>query len=330
MVLFGAGIASKTSVGDAHAMHESPLPPDPELPGALARIPILAATDPTLLHVERLGGLTNRVYRVRAPGGEFALRIPGAGTASYIDRRVEAHNARLASRCGVSPELIHFDEADGLMLTRFRAETTTMSSNLFRTRPGSPARAARAFRKLHESAPEFQYRFELFAKIEEYRVYLDARGAEYPTDYFRVIEEAGLVRRRLSEVEIPLAPCHCDPLAENFLDDGEKMWIVDWEYSGMNDPLWDLGDLSVEAGFDEAQDEELLEAYCASEIHPSIRGRFHVYKAMCDLLWTLWGLIQHANQNPAEDFWLYATTRFARCRARMIEPEFQRRLSWIV
>jgi thiamine kinase-like enzyme len=105
------------------------------------------------------------------------------------------------------------------------------------------------------------------------------------------------------------------------------MWIVDWEYSGMNDPLWDLGDLSVEAGFDADQDMELLRAYFGRDPSPAELGRMVVYKAMCDLLWTLWGLIQHADGNPAEDFWAYATGRFARCRALMETPAFSHHLA---
>jgi thiamine kinase-like enzyme len=118
-------------------------------------------------------------------------------------------------------------------------------------------------------------------------------------------------------------------LCENFLDDGERMWVVDWEYSGMNDPLWDLGDLSVEAGFSDAQDLEMMMAYCGGEPPPAKMGRMVIYKAMCDLLWTLWGLIQHANDNPAEDFWAYSITRYQRCQALMNRPEFRTHLAAI-
>lgn len=104
------------------------------------------------------------------------------------------------------------------------------------------------------------------------------------------------------------------------------MWLVDWEYSGMNDPMWDLGDLSVEAGFDHAQDEEMIRGYFGSEASPSDRGRIVIYKAMCDLLWTLWGLIQFANKNPVDDFWAYATNRFERCKTLMADPDFARHL----
>ena len=107
------------------------------------------------------------------------------------------------------------------------------------------------------------------------------------------------------------------------------MWIVDWEYSGMNDPMWDLGDLSVEAGMEAGQEEDMLTAYFGHEARADDRGRMVAYKAMCDLLWTLWSLIQHANRNPADDFWSYAAMRFARCRALMATPAFTAHLAAI-
>ena len=197
----------------------------------------------------------------------------------------------------------------------------TMTPERFR-RPGAPARAAAAFRKLHASGVTFAFRFELFAMIDDYLGVLGRLGAELPAGYHDVVAEAGAVRAALDAHPAALAPCHCDPLCENLIDTGERMWLVDWEYSGMNDPIWDLGDLSVEAGFGEEADRELLEAYCGGPPSAAVAGRMVAYKAMCDLLWTLWGLIQHANGNPAEDFWAYSVTRFERCKALMASPGF--------
>jgi thiamine kinase-like enzyme len=90
----------------------------------------------------------------------------------------------------------------------------------------------------------------------------------------------------------------------------------------MNDPLWDLGDLSVEGGFDARQDEEMIRAYFGREPRAAEFGRIVIYKAMCDLLWTLWGLIQHANRNPVDDFWKYSLQRFERCKQLMGDPQF--------
>ncbi len=269
----------------------------------------------------RLGGLTNQVYRVETDAGVFVLRLPGEGTEAYIDRQVEAANARAAARAGVSPELVKVDASSGLMLTRF-VEGQTMTPDLFKTRPGAPSRAALAFKALHTCGETFQFRFELFAMIDSYMTLLGERGAKLPDGYHDALAQAEDVRAAFDAHPAPLAPCHCDPLCENFIDDGTRMWMVDWEYSGMNDPLWDLGDLSVEAAFGRAEEAEMLTAYFGRAPTAAEQGRVVLYKAMCDLLWTLWGLIQHANNNPADDFWAYATGRFERCKALMAEPEF--------
>ena len=274
---------------------------------------------------QRLGGLTNRVWHM----GAHILRIPGEGTAEYIDRANEAVAARAAAAAGVSPEVVHVDPASGVMVTRFIPDCVTMTPALFRSRAGSPARAARAFRQLHDSGQVFPARFDLFAMIDDYSALLATKAMALPEGYEAAVAEAQAVRAALALHPVPLVPCHCDPLCENFLDTGARMWIVDWEYSGMNDPMWDLGDLSVEAGFDAAQDEELLAAYFGGPAHPADRGRMVIYKAMCDLLWTLWGLIQHANGNPADDFMAYATGRFDRCRALMRDPGFAGHLAAI-
>jgi len=276
---------------------------------------------------ERLGGLTNRVYRVEAAGRSVVVRIPGEGTEAYIDRAVEAHNAEAAARAGVSPEVVFADPASGVMITRTVPGIVTMTPEGFRDRAGAAARAGRALARLHGSGETFRFRFELFAMIDDYLKVLSTKDVDLPEGYHDVVAAAGPVKEALAAADLPLAPCHCDPLCENFLDTGAEMWIVDWEYSGMNDPMWDLGDLSVEAGMDAAQDAEMMQAYFGRAPTGFETGRMVIYKAMCDLLWTLWGLIQHADGNPAEDFWAYSTGRFARCKALMQDPVFDRHVA---
>ena len=121
---------------------------------------------------------------------------------------------------------------------------------------------------------------------------------------------------------LPNKPCHCDPMVENCVDNGEKMFIIDFEYAGNNDPMWDLGDISVEGDFSQEQDREFLLAYFNHEPSEFDMGRMVMYKAMCDLLWTLWGVVQHANNNPVDDFWAYAVGRLERCRRLMASGDF--------
>jgi thiamine kinase-like enzyme len=266
----------------------------------------------------RLGGLTNMVYRL----GDYCLRVPGDGTEEYIDRKNEAVAAAEAAAAGVSPEVLHVEPATGIMVTRFIDGAVTMTPEAFAARAGASVRAGEALSRLHGSGAVFPFRFELFAMIDEYLAILSTKDVTLPEGYHQVVDEAEAVRTALSAHPVPLAPCHCDPLCENFLDTGKRMWIVDWEYAGMNDPMWDLGDLSVEAGLTPQQDSEMLAAYFGAEASVFDHGRMVIYKAMCDLLWTLWGLIQLANDNPAEDFRAYADGRFARCKALMAGPDF--------
>ncbi len=293
------------------------------LDAALARIPSLAGVSVT---TTRLAGLTNVNHLVDTGTDRLVVRLPGAGTSEYIDRHTEEVAARSAAAAGVNADVVFFDPADGLMVTRFVDGAATMSAERFRDLD-AVARAGRAFRRLHTAAAPFATDFQLFGMIDEYKQLIANKGAALPHGYEALQARADLTRQALESTARPLVPSHCDPLCENFLDTGERMYVIDYEYSGNNDPMWDLGDLSVEGGFDPEQDDALLRAYFDGEPPAAEVGRMVAYKAMCDLLWTLWGVIQHVNGNPAEDFWAYAAGRFDRCASLMNSPEYALQLT---
>lgn len=290
-----------------------------QLTAAFARVPLLSTCTPAT--ATRLAGLTNVNYLVDTDDGRVVLRLPGLGTSEYIDRAAEAVAAASAAEAGVNAPLVHFDASDGLMVTRYVEGSVTMDAERFRDL-GAVARAGEAFARLHRTAAPFAVDFRLFAMIDEYKGLLASKGATLPAGYDELQARAESARAALEANPVSLVPSHCDPLCENFLDTGERMYVIDYEYSGNNDPMWDLGDLSVEGGFDAEQDAVLLQAYFGGTPPASAVGRMVVYKALCDLLWTLWGVIQHVNGNPADDFWAYATGRFERCRALMTGDGF--------
>jgi thiamine kinase-like enzyme len=289
---------------------------------ALTHIKLFWCLDERDIKVKRLGGLTNEVFYVDHAGEQYVLRLPGKGTEEYINRAHERVAAKEAARVKVAPDVVYADDATGIMVTRYADENVTMSPKLFQMRKGAAARAAEALKKLHASDAKFPARFELFAMIDEYLKVLSTKDVELPDGYHDALMQAKKVRKVLAAHPLPLVACHCDPLCENFLDTGKRMWIVDWEYAGMNDPMWDLGDFAVESEFSAALEDELLGAYFPAGPSASERGRFVMYKAMCDLLWTLWGLIQLANKNPVDDFRAYALKRFQRCKALMATEAF--------
>ncbi len=235
---------------------------------ALDRLGFHNAIDIALASPRRLGGLTNRVFLIKSTRGDHVLRIPGQGTEEYIDREVEAVAARAAARAGVSPEVLA-TTGDGLMLTAAIDEAVTMTPENFSSISGAPARAAGVLRKLHASGEQFAFRFELFAMIDDYLKILSGKTIEFPEGYRDALASADVIRQALNARPLPLTPCHCDPLSENFLDTGDRMWLVDWEYSGMNDPLWDVGDVIVEAKLSPDKEAEFTATSAAHPPPPS-------------------------------------------------------------
>ncbi len=275
--------------------------------------------------IERLGGLTNRNYKINCERGNFVLRLAGEGTGDYIDRKAEFYNASIASQAGVNAEIVHFDVETGTMLCRYIDNAKTMDIEGLRDL-NALRRTGKAFRQLHDCGQDFQGRFELFEQVDQYIDVLRGLNAELPEGFAEVQKDAEAVREALGQHSLPSKPCHCDPMVENCVDNGRQMYIIDFEYAGNNDPMWDLGDISVEGDFTAEQDSIFLEAYFGHNPGTFDVGRMVMYKAMCDLLWTLWGVVQHANKNPAEDFWAYAIGRLQRCRILMASDEFSRHL----
>ena len=297
-----------------------------EVFNVLSKIDGFSDLEPVSVSVERLGGLTNRNFKIDTPNGSFVLRLAGEGTGDYIDRAAEFQNASIASRAGVNAEIVHFNVEDGTMICRYIENSVTMDQEKFRNLDAI-RRAGQAFRKLHDCGELFKGEFELFQQIDQYLSVVKDLGAAVPDGYEAVQKDAEKIRAALSKHDLPRAPCHCDPMVENCINNGEQIYIIDFEYAGNNDPMWDLGDLSVEGAFNDEQDHVFLTAYFGHKPTDFDIGRMVMYKAMCDLLWTLWGVVQHANDNPADDFWAYAVERLERCKKLMVTDDFPKHLA---
>jgi thiamine kinase-like enzyme len=298
---------------------------------ALARVPFFAnVRRQEVVEIERLdGALTNVSYKVTVGGAAYALRLAGEGTAHFIDRSAEEHNARVAAAAGVSAKVLYFDARDGTMVTRFVDGVTMNAGEGFGRDSGAPGRAARALKRVHTVGRIFRSRFDVFAKIEDYLGLLREGRTPLPEGYHEVKRGVNAVRLALEASPAPLVPCHNDPWPGNLLDADGRVYLLDWEYSGMNDPVWDLADLSVEAGLDAEQDRAMMEAYRGGTVYPALYSRLEIYKAMSDLHWSVWGFLQHAKGNPAEDFWGYGLERLRRSRTRVGGADFGRHLSLV-
>ena len=276
--------------------------------------------------IVRMASLTNQSFKVAIDGRDYIVRIAGQGTEEYIDREVEEHAARVTANAGVGAPLVYYDRNGGLQVTAFIENGAPMDADAL-SDPDALRRAADAFRRLHTCGTPFLGRFDNFEKMDEYLDVLRRHDARLPEGYVEAKQDAEAVRQALAEADIALTPCHNDPLPENLVYTGERVYLVDWEYAGNNDPMWDLADLSVETDFDERQDAILLEAYCGGAPSPGMAARLVIYKAMAFLLWTLWGLLQEVNENPAPAYDFasyrdYAMDRFTRCKAIMGREDF--------
>jgi thiamine kinase-like enzyme len=295
---------------------------------ALARVPFFGNARQRGLKIKRLGGgLTNVSYKVTTGGAAYVLRLAGDGTAEYIDRKAEEHNARVAAEVGVNADVVYFDATDGTMVTRFVEGISMNAGDGFGRDPVAPVRVARALKRVHSLGRVFRSRFDVFAAIDGYLDLLRGWRRPLPEDYYEVGQRARAVRLALEASPTALVPCHNDPWPGNLLDADGRIYLIDWEYSGMNDPMWDLADLSVEAEFGPEQDRAMMQTYHGPGLSPALYSRLEVYKAMSDLHWSVWGVVQRAKGNPAEDFWSYGLERLGRSKTRMSGADFGRHLS---
>lgn len=318
-------MSSESEKGDADKTR--PVTPAPsgatleKVREVLAQVPLFGDTRWEEIEIQPLNSFTNLSYKLTTHGSAYVLRVAGKGTSSYIDRSAEEHNARIATEAGLNAEMLFFDANDGTMLSRF-IEGPHMDKIEFHRDPTAPARAALTLKRLHGIGRAFKSRFGSFTPIDYYLELLRELRTPLPDIYDEVKQEAEVVRQALRTASSPTAPCHNDTCPENFVEVGRRIYLIDWEYSGMNDPMWDLGNLSVEAGFDREQDRKMMEAYFDGVVPPGLYDRVVVQKAMSDYFWGLWSIVQHVNGNPAADFWTYAIGRFERSKTLMCTSEF--------
>lgn len=280
----------------------------------LAALPVFAGRALNAARIEPLPGLTNRNYKLALDGEYFVLRLPGHGTERYLDRRREAHNVRIAAALGLAPEIIYFDPADGIQLSRYIDGVAPTHQQL--QEPAMLYAVAELLRGLHRSGQQFQGRMALFQQLDDYL----GLGARYDDPLAAELRRqrgiAEPLRGLLEETREPLCPCHIDPTPANFLiapqrSSKTRVYLLDWEYSAMCEPLWDLADLAAEAGFGIEQGQALLHCYYG-EVAPELSKRFKLYQALLDLLAAAWAMAQLADSNRNTDFRGYANERLVR------------------
>ena len=272
--------------------------------------------------VETLGGgITNRNFKVTVGGSVYVLRIGGRDTELLgIDRRVEHEASLAAAAVGVGPEVIAFVEPEGYLVTRFIGGEHVTPEAI--RGPEGLRRVAHSLRAIH-AGPPIPARFDSFRVVEAYAATAATHGIAVPDAFDRAQETAAQVERARGPV--PERPCHNDLLTANFIDDGSRIRIVDWEYAGMGDVFFDLANFAVNNGLGEGESTELLRAYFG-DVTPAHERSLALMRFMSDFREAMWGVVQQALSELDFDFRGYADQHFERLERTAAEPSFRRAL----
>jgi thiamine kinase-like enzyme len=265
------------------------------------------------------GGLTNTNYRVDVDGLAHFVRIPGAKTELLaIDRRNEYHNTKAAAESGVGPKVLyHLPEYDVMVLEFINGQTM---SNPRLSAPGMPFRIAESIKKLHRG-PRFLTDFNMFRLTEFYLKICEEHEVTIPERYPQRLPAVRQIERALAVHPLPSVPCNNDLLAENYIDDGRLLRLIDYEYSGNNDPCFELGNTCQELGYDEERIRELCSAYFGT-VSAAMLARMRLNMIMSDVGWALWAAIQAKISTIQYDFWGWASDRWGRAEVKFDSPQF--------
>jgi thiamine kinase-like enzyme len=295
-----------------------------ELVAALGRVPELAGLSLTLSPLS--GGITNRNYLVEASGEprRWVLRLAGNDTHLLgISREVELAATVAAAGVGVGPEVTAFIRPEGYLVTRF-IEGVAVSDEVVH-RPETIRRVADSIRRVHEG-PAIPGLFIPLRIVEAYRALAVARGVPIPVEYDLSRAIGRRIELALLANPVELRPCHNDLLNANFIDDGSRIRIVDWEYAGMGDPFFDLGNFSINHELTPDEDRELLEAYDGGLARPDRLARILLMRVVSDFREAMWGVLQQGISTLDVDFVAYADEHFKRLLGGAATPAFERAL----
>lgn len=289
---------------------------DAELAALFDQIPALAGPR----QVEELsGGLTNRNFKVTTDRGAFVARCTDTTRNLLgIDRDAEHYNTKAAERAGVGAPVIDYRPELGVLLLGF-VNGTTLANEDFQ-RPGVLVKAARSCRKLH-AGPRFRGHFDMFERQSGYLKTVQNNGFKLPVDYLRYADKFADVKAALAATDQTTVPCNNDLLAANFVEDGEMVWLIDYEYAGNNDPCFELGNIWSECGLTLDQLDELVAAYYGRRLRHKI-ARARLQGIVSKYGWTLWGCIQNGAAAIDYDFWGWAMARYESAVAEFNGPDF--------
>ena len=266
------------------------------------------------------GGITNRNYRVRTPSGDHVVRLSDPESSDLaIDRENEYRNSVAAAESGAAPDVTGYQPGEGVLVVRW-VEGRTFNEDDVGDERNLP-RIAEVCRLLH-SGPAFANPFDMFDIQARYLALVRERGFRLPPRYDDFADHAARIRAALSVAPEPKVPCNNDLLAANIIDDGDRLWLIDYEYSGSNEASFELGNIWSESTLPESALDLLVSSYWGRE-DPAKVARARLWALMSKYGWMLWASIQ-ASISPIEfDYWAWGMEKYERAAAEFDSPAFE-------
>lgn len=239
----------------------------------------------------------------------YVLRVPGNGSEGMVERSNEEYNAIESCKLGVNPPIRYFDATTGIKLADFIENAETLNSATIQ-RHDNMRKIAKIYQIIHNSRIRLKNEFNIFREIEKYDSLIERAGSDMYEGWEIVRSQVMALEEYLNQLGVDLKPCHNDALYENFIKatDG-TIYLIDWEYSGMNDPMADFAALFIEAGFEKENEDYILDKYFDGDIPYTAREKILCYEILWDYLWAQWTVIKEAK---GDDFGTYGRDRYIR------------------
>ena len=269
-----------------------------------AKIASLLSADEEIQSVEQLGGMTNQNYLVKTTSNQYIVKFFGKGTDKLIDRQNEKYNLELLKDLKLDVENYLFDIEAGIKVNQYIENAETLNFNTIKTKF---EKIAPILQTIHASGKELKGEFAPFEEIKKYESLIQGE-ISYP-NYEAVRKSVLSLKNELEKIGIEKKSCHIDLVPENFIEgpDGH-LYLIDWEYSSMNDSMWDLAALFLESEFTTDEEDSFL-SYYESEQTPVSRKKIRIYKILQDIIWSLWTIYKEEN---GADFGDYGISRYNR------------------
>jgi thiamine kinase-like enzyme len=294
---------------------------DAQLNDLLDQLPVLAGRSRRLDDLP--GGLTNRNVKVTTSDAVYVARCSDTSSSLLgIDRDNEYFNSRAAQQAGVGAPVIDYRPELGVLLIGYLEGTTLCSADF--ARPGVIGKVAMGCRTLH-GGPRFRNDFDMFALQPFYLKMVQDRGFRLPSGYLEFADDFESIRSALADPNRLTVPCHNDLLAANFVEDGDRVWLIDYEYSGNNDPCFELGNIWRDNRLTLDQLDELVTAYYGAPTRSHV-ARARLQGTVSQYGWTLWGCIQNGASVLDFDFWEWGMERYENAVQEFRGPDFSRLL----